>query len=77
MSSVDTSSALEIISMAADRPFEQWNGATLSALNALAAREHMKKYGTTEEQLAAVAVKNHDNAFENEKAYLAKENLDR
>ncbi|MFI5421767.1 MAG: thiolase C-terminal domain-containing protein, partial [Nitrososphaerales archaeon] len=72
MSSVDTGSALEIISMAADRPFEQWNGATLSALNALAAREHMRKYGTSEEQLAAVAVKNHDNAFENEKAYLRK-----
>jgi len=72
MTSVETGEALEIISEASDRPFEQWNGATLSALNALAAREHMRKYGTTEEQLAAVAVKNHENAFSNEKAYLRK-----
>ncbi|MDA4111419.1 MAG: hypothetical protein OK439_02690 [Thaumarchaeota archaeon] len=72
MTTVETSSALEIISMASDRPFEQWNGATLAALNALAAREHMRKYGTTEEQLAAVAVKNHENALSNEKAYLRK-----
>jgi acetyl-CoA C-acetyltransferase len=72
MSAADTSTALEIISMAADRPFEQWNGATLSALNAFAAREHMRKYRTTEEQLAAVAVKNHENAYENEKAFLRK-----
>lgn len=68
----ETAEALEIISMAADRPFEQWNGATLSALNALAAREHMRRYGTTEEQLAMVAVKNHKNAMENPKAYLRK-----
>jgi len=72
MTSVDTSFALEIISEASDRPFEQWNGATLSALNALAAREHMRRYGTTEEQLASVAVKNHENALSNEKAYLRK-----
>lgn len=72
MTSVDTASALEIISEASDRPFEQWNGATLSGLNALAAREHMRRYGTTEEQMASVAVKNHENALANEKAYLRK-----
>ena len=58
--------------MAADRPFEQWNGVTLTALNALAAREHARRFGTTEEQLAMVAVKNHKNAFANPKAYLQK-----
>lgn len=68
----ETSEALEIISMAADRPFEQWNGVTLTALNALAAREHMRKYGTTENQLAKVSVKNHKNAFSNPKAYFHK-----
>jgi acetyl-CoA C-acetyltransferase len=72
MTTVDTATALEIISEASDRPFEQWNGATLSALNALAAREHMRRYDTTEEQLASVAVKNHENALANEKAYLRK-----
>lgn len=72
MTTKTTPEALEIISMASDRPFEQWNGATLTALNALAAREHMRKYGTTEEQMALVSVKNHKNAFENPKAYLRK-----
>jgi acetyl-CoA C-acetyltransferase len=72
MSEKATPEVLEIISMAADRPFEQWNGVTLTALNALAAREHMRKYGTTERQLAAVAVKNHRNALANPKAYLQK-----
>jgi len=69
----DTSEALEVISMAADRPFEQWNGVTLTALNALTAREHMRRYGTTESQLAMVAVKNHQNALTNPKAYLQKQ----
>ena len=73
MTTLETPEAVEVISMAADRPFEQWNGANLAALNALAAREHMRKYGTTEEQLAAVSVKNHRNAFDNPKAYLHKE----
>jgi len=73
MTTKETTEALEIISMASDRPIEQWNGATLSALNALAAREHMRRFGTTEEQLAMVAVKNHKNAFTNPKAYLRKE----
>jgi acetyl-CoA C-acetyltransferase len=72
MTSKSTEEALEIIAMAADRPFEQWNGATLTSLNALVAREHMRKYGTTEEQMALVAVKNHRNALENPKAYLRK-----
>ena len=72
MTGMETSEALEIISMAADRPFEQWNGVTLTALNALAAREHARRFGTTEEQLAMVAVKNHKNAFANPKAYLQK-----
>lgn len=72
MTTKNTEEALEIISMAADRPYEQWNGVTLTSLNALAAREHMQKYGTTEEQMALVAVKNHQNAFENSKAYLHK-----
>jgi acetyl-CoA C-acetyltransferase len=67
-----TSEAIEIISMAADRPFEQWNGATLTSLNALGARSHMQNFGTTEEQMALVAVKNHKNAVENPKAFLRK-----
>ena len=72
MTNKDTPEAIEIISMAADRPFEQWNGATLTSLNALAAKAHMRKYGTKEEHMAEVAVKNHSNAFDNPKAYFHK-----
>jgi acetyl-CoA C-acetyltransferase len=72
MTTLETLDVSEVLSMGADRPFEAWNGCTLPALNALVAREHMRKYGTTEEQLAQVAVKNHSNGFENPKAYLKK-----
>jgi len=47
---------------AGDQEWELFNGATFPALYALMARRHMKEYGTTEEQLAKVAVKNHANA---------------
>ena len=72
MTDKDTPEAIEIISMAADRPYEQWNGATLTSLNALAAKSHMKQFGTREEHMAMIAVKNHQNAFDNPKAYLHK-----
>jgi acetyl-CoA C-acetyltransferase len=72
MTNKSTAEALEIISMASERFFEQWNGATLTSLNALAARVHMQKYGTTEQDLAMVAVKNHRNALDNPKAFFHK-----
>jgi acetyl-CoA C-acetyltransferase len=72
MTHLETGQVTEIISMASDFPFEQWCGATLPALNALAAREHMRKYGTSEMQMAKVAVKNHKNAFDNPKAHFHK-----
>ncbi|MCD6466026.1 thiolase domain-containing protein [Candidatus Bathyarchaeota archaeon] len=68
-----TSEATEYLAMAADYPFEQWNGATFPGLFALMATAHMHKYGTTEEQMALVAVKNHHNATLNPKAHLQKE----
>jgi len=40
-------------------------GATFPALYALLARVHMKEFGTTEEQMALCAVKNHKNAMNN------------
>lgn len=43
-------------------------GATFPALYALLARAHMEKYGTTQEQMAAVAVKNHYHASLNSHA---------
>ncbi|MBI5238994.1 MAG: thiolase domain-containing protein, partial [Elusimicrobia bacterium] len=53
---------------AADYEYEAYNGATFPALYAMMARAHMEKYGTTREQLAMVASKNHDNGLLNPRA---------
>ena len=50
----------EVLSGAADREREMLS--TFPGLYALVAQLHMQRYGTTPEQLAAVAVKNHHNA---------------
>jgi len=68
-----TAEVTEFLSMASDMPFEQWNGITFPGLYALMATAHMQKYGTTEEQLAKIAVKNHHNGSLNPKAHLQKE----
>ncbi|MEM2915024.1 MAG: beta-ketoacyl synthase N-terminal-like domain-containing protein, partial [Candidatus Bathyarchaeia archaeon] len=68
-----TAEVTEYLSMAADFPFEQWNGVTFPGLFALMATAHMHKYGTTEEQLALIAVKNHYNGTLNPKAHMQKE----
>ena len=68
-----TSEATEFLAMASDFPFEQWNGLTFPGLYALMATAHMHKYGTTEQQLAHVAVKNHFNGSLNPKAHFQKE----
>lgn len=54
--------------MGAGSEEEREAGATFPALYALMAQAHMGKYGTTREQLASVAVKNHYHASLNEKA---------
>lgn len=68
-----TSEVTEFLAMASDFPFEQWHGITFPGLFALMATAHMHKYGTTEEQLAMVAVKNHHNGSLNPKAHMQKE----
>ncbi|MCK4327568.1 MAG: thiolase domain-containing protein [Candidatus Diapherotrites archaeon] len=50
---------------AGDQEWEVFHGATFPSLYAMMARRHMHDYGTTEEQLAAVAVKNHSNGAKN------------
>jgi len=72
MTHLPTSNNMEILASAADFPFEQWHGATFPSLFALMATAHMHKYGTTEEQMALVAVKNHENALLNPKAHMQK-----
>ena len=68
-----TSEVTEYLAMASDMPFEQWNGITFPGLYALMATAHMNKYGTKEEHLAQVAVKNHHNGSFNPKAHMQKE----
>ena len=68
-----TAEVTEYLAMASDFPFEQWHGITFPGLYALMATAHMHKYGTTEEQLAMVAVKNHHNGFLNPKAHMQRE----
>ncbi len=54
--------------MGAGNSEERYSGAIFPGLYALLARVHMATYGTTEEQMAAVAVKNHFHASLNPKA---------
>ena len=68
-----TAEVTEFLAMASDLPFEQWNGLTFPGLYALMATAHMHEYGTTEEQMARVAVKNHHNGTLNPKAHMQKE----
>jgi acetyl-CoA C-acetyltransferase len=68
-----TAEVTEYLAMASDYPFEQWNGITFPGLFALMATAHMHAYGTTERQLAAVAVKNHFHGSLNPKAHMQKE----
>lgn len=56
------------LATAADQEYEVFHGATFPGLYAMMARRHMYEYGTTREQLAHVAVKNHKNGAKNPKA---------
>jgi acetyl-CoA C-acetyltransferase len=65
MSDVNQTEAMNTISVAGDWEWEGMFGATFPALYAFIARRHMMEYGTTEEQLSLVTVKNHANAAHN------------
>lgn len=59
MTDVGGDEATYALSTAADQEYEGYHGITFPGLYAMMARAHMHKYGTTREQLAWVAVKNH------------------
>jgi len=59
MTDVDGGAATYALSTAADQEYECYHGITFPGLYAMMARVHMHRYGTTREQLAHVAVKNH------------------
>ncbi len=73
MTDVETGVTSDALASAADREWEGFVGATFPALYAMIARLHMHKYGTTREQLAAVAVKNHRHAIHNPRAQFRNE----
>lgn len=73
MTDVGDAQASEILSATADQEWESVFGATFPGLYAMIARRHMYEYGTTREQMAAVAVKNHHNASMNPNAQYRKE----
>ena len=70
---VTTEESTEYFAYASDARWEQTLGLTFPGVFALVARAHMAKYGTTEEQMAAVAVKNHRHGVHNPKAQFQKE----
>ena len=72
MTSQSTARVAEILAGAGDLAGEVKAGATFPALFAMIARRHMHLYGTTREQMAAVAVKNHANGAKNPQAHLRK-----
>ncbi len=65
MTDVPSAKASSALAAAADREWEGIMGATFPGLYAMIAKMHMHKYGTTSEQLASVAVKNHHNGQHN------------
>ena len=68
-----TERSTEVFAYASDAVFEQPAGLTFPGVFALIARAHMAKHGTTEEQMAHVAVKNHRHGTMNPKAQFQKE----
>jgi acetyl-CoA C-acetyltransferase/acetyl-CoA acyltransferase len=70
---VPTADSTEYFAYASDASWEQPLGLTFPGVFALVARAHMAKHGTTEEQMAAVAVKNHKHGTMNPKAQFQKE----
>lgn len=65
MSSQSTERVAHILASAGDCCSEAAIGATFPSIFALIASRHMYQYGTTREQLAYVAVKNHENGAQN------------
>ena len=77
MTDVDGGGATYALATAADGDYEVFNGATFPGLYAMIARDYMQRYKLTRKQLAQVAVKNHDNGFNNPHAqYRSKITLD-
>lgn len=69
----DGADVTDVLAMASDREWEAYHGVTFPGLYAMIARAHMTTHGTTEEDLAWVAVKNHRHGKSNPKAQFRRE----
>jgi acetyl-CoA C-acetyltransferase len=67
-----TSQSTTLFSYCSDFFYEGGNGASFPGLFASIARAYMTRYKTSEEDLARVAVKNHENGLLNPKAHVRK-----
>jgi acetyl-CoA C-acetyltransferase len=73
MTELSTAEILALMGRVGDVQWESVFGTTFPGYYALFARRHMHEYGTTAEQLAMVAVKNHFYGARNPKALFRKE----
>jgi len=73
MTDLGVNTVSDILGGAGDQEWELFLGATFPAIYALMARRHMEEYGTTEEMMAAVAVKNHKHGSKNKYAQFQNE----
>jgi len=73
MTNMGTAGATKGLAGAADDLYEVRSGVTFPGAYALMARAYFDEYGGTHEDLAHIAVKNHDNALVNDHAHLQQE----
>jgi acetyl-CoA C-acetyltransferase len=64
----DGADVTNVLATAADQELEVYHGVTFPGLYAMIARAHMQRYGTTEEDMSWVSVKNHRHGSKNPKA---------
>ncbi|MFA6530208.1 MAG: thiolase domain-containing protein [Candidatus Micrarchaeia archaeon] len=68
MTDISGEEVSDVLGGAGDQEWELFLGATFPGLYALMAKKHMTEFGTTQEMLASVAVKNHKNGSKNKYA---------
>ncbi|WP_458206220.1 thiolase domain-containing protein [Haladaptatus sp. NG-SE-30] len=73
MNNLGTAGSTEALAIAADDLYEVRNGMTFPGAYALMARAYFDQFGGSREQLAEIAVKNHEHALPNEHAQFQKE----
>lgn len=72
VSQLDTVTATSYFAYGSDYSYEGANGCSFPGLYGAMARSYFQRYGATEEDLAYIAVKNHENGALNPKAHIQK-----